>query len=92
MTRAVWMSSAAVAVFLMVGWAATVTMTHSPKLRSNHSVPSLSVPPLVTVTEQGKLFHRADCAYIHGPPRSEAGEQAIAEGYTACTRCMKVKP
>jgi hypothetical protein len=89
MTRAVWLSTIGVAVLLVAGWSAAVAASRAPKLRSEHSQPAAVAPAVVAVTEQGKLFHRADCAFIHGPVRSEPGEQAIAEGYTACTRCMK---
>ena len=89
MTRAIWLATVAVAVLMMAGWSAAVATSRAPKLRSEHSQPAIAAPAIVSVTERGKLFHRADCAFIHGPVRSEPGEQAIAEGYTACTRCMK---
>ena len=89
MTNAVWTWSAAAAVLLLVGWTTAVARTHSPKLRSEHSLPAITAPTVVAVTESGKLFHRADCAFIHGPVRSVPGERAISEGYTPCTRCMK---
>jgi hypothetical protein len=89
MTRAVWTWTAATAVLLLAGWTAAVASRHSPKLRSEHSLPALTAPAVVAVTEQGKLFHRVDCAFIHGPARSVPGGEAIADGYTACRRCLK---
>lgn len=89
MTRAVWMWTAAVAVLLVAGWSAAVVGHRAPKLRSEHGLPAAAAPAVVAVTNQGKLFHRPDCAFIHAPVRLEPGDQAIAEGYTACTRCMK---
>jgi hypothetical protein len=89
MTRAVWMWTAATTVLLLAGWTAAVTSSHAPKLRSEHSLPAATAPSVVVVTEQGKLFHRADCAFIHGPARSEPGREVIAQGYTACPRCLK---
>ena len=60
------------------------------QLRSRHSEPSpVSPPAQVAVTPEGKLYHRPDCRYIHGPIHLEAGEQARAEGFTPCTRCLK---
>ena len=89
MTRTVWTWTAATTVLLLAGWTGAVTSSHSPKLRSEHSLPAVTAPSVVVVTEQGKLFHRADCAFIHGPARSVPGRAAIAQGYTACPRCLK---
>jgi hypothetical protein len=89
MARAVWTWTVAAALLLPAGWMVAGAGAHSPKLRSEHSVPATTAPAVVTITEQGKLFHRPECRFIHGPARSEAGDRAIAEGYTACTRCMK---
>ena len=89
MAGAVWRWTVAVALLLAGGWIVAGASAHSPQLRSAHSLPAVSAPAVVTVTEQGKLFHRPECRFIHGPPRAEAGDRAIAEGYTACTRCMK---
>ena len=90
MTRRVWSWTAAATVVLVVGWVATTAGGLSPKLRSEHAVPAVTAPDLaVVVTDQGKLFHRADCTFIHGPARSETAGQAMSEGYTACTRCLK---
>ena len=89
MASVVWRWTVAVALVLAAGWILASASARSPQLRSAHSVPSRTAPAVVTVTEQGKLFHRPECTFIHGPARSEAGDRAIAEGYTACTRCMK---
>jgi hypothetical protein len=42
----------------------------------------------VIVTAAGKVFHREGCTFIHGPAVTESGAQAVAEGYTPCTRCL----
>jgi hypothetical protein len=74
---------------LAAGWLAAAGVTRPEPLRSRHSEPATARPPsLVAVTSEGKLYHRPDCAYIHGPVQMESGEQAIAEGYTPCTRCL----
>jgi methylphosphotriester-DNA--protein-cysteine methyltransferase len=44
---------------------------------------------MVAVTRTGKLYHKPECTYIHGPAELESGIQAQAEGYTPCTRCLK---
>ena len=58
-------------------------------LRSQHSRPAIHLPEqMVVVTEQGKIFHRPGCKYIHGTPKTESAAQAAADGYTPCTRCL----
>jgi hypothetical protein len=44
---------------------------------------------MVAVTSEGKLYHQPDCGYIRGQATMEPGEQAVAEGYAPCTRCIK---
>jgi hypothetical protein len=88
MTRWVGALTLAVAVLLVIAWSAGIEGRQSPPLRSEHSRPAASAPDRVTVTEAGKLFHRATCTAIHGPSRSIAGSEAIADGYTPCPRCL----
>jgi len=75
--------SIAVAVASVALWAGV------PTLRTEHARSTQTMPtgPLV-VTRSGKLFHRPTCKYIHGPATSITPEQAVAGGYTPCTRCM----
>jgi hypothetical protein len=91
MTTKVWVLTAGAAVVLLVcGWLIVVASVSPEALRSRHSRPSTAAPPsVVVVTANGKLYHRRDCTFIHGPARVESGEEAVAEGYTPCTRCMK---
>ena len=89
MTKAVWRWTVVTAAVLLTGWTMAMASRPSAPLRSAHSLPAVTAPDVVVVTSEGKLFHRADCEFIHGPARSESGEQAINEGYTACTRCLK---
>ena len=69
-------------------WAVSASGTPRPPLLSRHSEPAAAAPDTVIVTADGKLFHRAGCPYVHGPARAESGSQAIAEGFTPCTRCL----
>jgi hypothetical protein len=82
---------ASVAVVLLVGgWFVAASTGRPEVLRSRHSDPAIATsPPLVAVTVEGKLYHDPACAFIHGPIRMESGDQAIAEGYTPCMRCLK---
>jgi len=88
MTKAVWTWSIVTALVLLGGWVTAEAGAHAPALRSEHSEPAVTAPAVVTVTSDGKLFHRAGCTFIHGPARTESGAEAMAEGYTPCTRCL----
>ena len=90
MTKRVLSLTAVVAVLLFGGWFAAASSGRLERLRSRHSEPAtVSPPPLVAVTAEGKLYHAPDCAFIHGPVRMESSARAIAEGYSPCTRCLK---
>ena len=90
MTRKVLIMSTITLILAGAGWFSASLAARPEPLRSRHSEPAITPPPSqVAVTAQGKLYHRPDCAYIHGPVRIESGQQALAEGYTPCTRCMK---
>ena len=90
MTRRVLSWTAVVALLLVGGWLAAVSSGRLEPLRSRHSEPAtVAPPPLVAVTAEGKLYHDPDCAFIHGPVRTVSSAEAIAEGYTPCTRCLK---
>ena len=89
MTTRTWLASVAVAVVLAGAWSASARFDPMPPLRSAHSEPAELIPPVpVLVTVSGKTFHREGCTFIHGPAVREAGEQAVANGYTPCTRCL----
>jgi len=95
MTR--WMlTGTAIAGALLIGcwlagcWLAAAAVTRPGVMRSRHSDPFVvASPPLVAVTAQGKLYHDPACAFIHGPARQESVAEAIADGYTPCTRCLR---
>jgi hypothetical protein len=90
MTKHTLLLSAITAVVLTAGWLAAAAVTRPHPLRSQHSEAAATAPrERVAVTDEGKLYHRPDCRYIHGPVRMESGEQAVADGYTPCTRCIK---
>ena len=90
MTTRVLSLTAIVAVLLVGWWFAAASSGRPGPFRSRHSEPAtVAPPPLVVVTAEGKLYHDPNCAFIHGPVRRESSAQAIAEGYTPCTRCLK---
>jgi hypothetical protein len=81
---------AGVGLLAGVGWFAAAADRQPAILRSEHSRPARMPPPaMVAVTTEGKLYHKPDCTYIHGPSQLESGAQAQADGYTPCTRCLK---
>lgn len=90
MTMRIWMMSVVALVLLAGGWMAGVASTSRASQRSAQSEPAWSIPTtMVSVTDQGKLFHDPSCPLIHGPAHLESGRQAILDGYTPCTRCLK---
>ena len=89
-----WMVAAAAACLIF----ATVEVARSsgfrgPQLRSEHAQPGGGVPPdmKVVVAEDGRLFHRAECTFIHekNKLRTLTAAEATSEGYTPCVRCLK---
>jgi hypothetical protein len=90
MKRQIVLPGAIALLLVTAAWFATTAAVRAPAARSQHSKPATFQPPtLVAVTPDGKLFHRPDCTYVHGPVRLESGQQAIADGYAPCTRCLK---
>ena len=76
-------------VLMLGGWRGTGSMGPTPPLRSQHSDPAKASPPaIVAVTPGGRLYHKPSCGLVHGPLHLEPGTQAMAEGYTPCTRCL----
>lgn len=89
MTAATWRASIAVLIVLSGAWLAGSRLSARTLLRTAHSEPSHLVPhQQVIVTAAGKVFHRDGCTFIHGPAVSVSGDQAVADGYTPCTRCL----
>ncbi|MBZ5663032.1 MAG: zf-HC2 domain-containing protein [Acidobacteriia bacterium] len=89
-----WMVAAAAAC-LVVGTleVARSSTFREPELRSEHAQPGSGVPPdmMVVVSEDGKLFHRAGCEFIHekNKLRTVTAAEASREGYAPCVRCMR---
>ena len=89
MSRLSVLLGAGAVLIVAMGWFATAEQG-GPVPRSEHSRPAFATPPaVVAVTPDGKLYHRPDCTYIHGPAHLESGGEALANGYTPCTRCLK---
>jgi hypothetical protein len=90
MTDKVLTLTSGAVVLLMIGSWLAASSAKPIILRSKHSDPAMTaLPALVAVTTEGKLYHDPACAFIHGPIRIEPSEQAVGEGYTPCTRCLK---
>jgi hypothetical protein len=89
MTRRVLALTSVILLLAVGGWLAAAASGTSEPLRSRHSDPTIAAPPpLVAVTKDGKLYHRPECTFVHGPIHTESIAQAISEGYTPCTRCL----
>lgn len=42
---------------------------------------------VVYITKTGKKYHRGDCSYLRQSKIQTTKKEAIANGYTACSRC-----
>ena len=90
MSRATWTLTAIIAALLVCSWLGAAAAGYPAGLRSAHGEPAKTMPQtMVAVTNAGKLYHRPECKFIHGPVKLETGAQAFAEGYAPCPRCMK---
>jgi hypothetical protein len=89
-----WMVAAAAAALVAGSFELGRSSASSrPEQRSEHAQPGTGVPPdmMVVVLSDGKLFHASGCPFIHDKAhvRTIAAREALKEGYTPCTRCMK---
>ena len=88
MTNRIWVSAMLTLAIVAGGWMVARATDEPARLRSPHSEPARSAPLEVAVTAGGKLFHKPDCPLIHGAVQLESGQEAIALGFTPCTRCL----
>ncbi len=42
---------------------------------------------VVYITKTGKKYHKGDCSYLKQSKIQTTKKEAIANGYTACSRC-----
>jgi uncharacterized C2H2 Zn-finger protein len=84
-----------VAALLLI--AGGVRLARSPgfriPLKSQQAEPANNIPPdlRVVVSDGEKLFHVPGCKFIKDPnsERTMTAKEAIREGYTPCTRCLR---
>jgi hypothetical protein len=61
-----------------------------PRPLSEMSQPARRLPErLVAIVDGGKKFHVPGCPFMHGKYHMVTPEEAVREGYTPCTRCMR---
>ena len=89
-----WMVAAAAAVLFAGSYeVARSIQSRRNDIRSKLSQPGKRVPPdlQVVVSDEGKLFHLAQCTYIHDGShlRTLTAHEAQQQGYTPCPRCLK---
>jgi putative zinc finger protein len=89
-----WMTAAAATAVMAGAFIVASVASHShPATRSEMALPAFKVPDemIVVVAQHGKLFHLAECGYLHTegyPVRSMTAKEAIREGYVPCVRCL----
>jgi hypothetical protein len=44
---------------------------------------------VLAIVDGGKKFHVPGCRFMHGKYHMVTPEEAVREGYTPCTRCMR---
>jgi anti-sigma factor RsiW len=89
-----WMVAAAAGVVTAGAWElASSASSHQPPLRSELAQSEVAVPPamLVVVTDHSRIFHVAECRFIHNRKtlRTITAREAQRDGYVPCVRCMK---
>lgn len=88
-----WMVAAAAALLIAGSIEVARSSGREPRLRSELAKTGNGVPPnmMVVVSEDGALFHRATCTFIHekNKLRTLTAGEATSEGYTPCKRCLK---
>jgi hypothetical protein len=61
-----------------------------PRPLSEMSQPARRLPQrLVAIVDGGKIFHVPGCPFMHGTYHMVTAQEAVLEGYTPCTRCMR---
>lgn len=88
MTSRLWLS-VAVTLALAAAWMLAARGNAPAALRSEHARPAGEISGrVVLVTAAGKLYHREGCSFVHGPATRLTDGEAVAGGYTPCTRCL----
>jgi hypothetical protein len=88
-----WMVAAAAAVLVVGGFEVARSQSSvRSNLRSEHARSAGVIPPqmMVVVAADGRLFHLAECAFIHATAKKRTISvlDAILAGYTPCGRCL----
>ena len=61
-----------------------------PRPLSEMSQPARRLPQrLVAIVDGGKIFHVPGCPFMHGTYHMVTAQEAVLEGYTPCTRCLR---
>jgi hypothetical protein len=90
MSKRVWLASFLTVALVLVAYFLGAEQSQAiPNLRSQHSQPAVRMPSQpVAVTADGKIFHRADCPFIHGQAKMVDAQTAAQQGYVPDPRCM----
>ncbi len=89
-----WLAAAAAMMLIVGGFVlANSSSRAQPAVISHMAAPAKPLPEglMVVVAEHGKLFHLAECTYIHAegrPVRTLTAQEALREGYVPCVRCL----
>lgn len=84
-----WRTTAILAIAATLALAAGIAF-HHPASSPELLVPASSIPAgdrIVYVTAHGKKYHALGCLYLHGHGKPMKQSDAIAAGFTACSKC-----
>ena len=90
-SRRAWLVSVGVTGALAASAVLAAALDHFvPLPLSEMSQPARRLPQhLVAIVDGGKTFHVPGCPFMHGKYHMVTPEEAVREGYTPCTRCMR---
>ena len=89
MTRRTWIGTILIVVLALLGLKLAGRSGAAP-LRSEHSEPATTLPAEpVAIADDGKLYHRPGCHYLHGQAKLVSAAEAVQLGYTPCVRCLE---
>jgi hypothetical protein len=90
-SRRAWLVSVGVTGALAASAACAAALNRFvPHPLSEMSQPDRRLPQrLVAIVDGGKIFHVPGCPFMHGTYHMVTADEAVREGYTPCTRCMR---
>jgi len=90
-----WLVPVAALALIVGGLRLATSLSHTTPLKVQHAQPGHEIPldmvVVVSTDVDSKLFHVAGCHLIHDQAkvRTLTAKEAIDQGYTPCTQCLR---